>query len=368
MGGKVEWRYGDSAERQNALREESTALPTYRPTVLVIQTAFLGDVVLTTPLLSLLAQRHGPVDVVTTAGAASLLEHHSDVAEVFPYDKHGAARGWRGLRRVGAELRARRYRSVYLPHRSWRSAVLALWSGAAERVGFADSPAALTYTRRVARPDRGHEVERLLALAQPLPDATPPVSLGLTAADHAAAEAWLAAHRVRPGFTAMAPGSVWGTKRWPYYSELAARTEGHVVVVGGREDRPLAEAIVQSSSGKAVSAAGELTLRESAALIRRARVLVTNDSAPLHLATATGTPVVALFGPTVPEFGFGPRGPGDVTLGHGELTCRPCSRHGPQACPLGHHRCMRDLTVEAVARAMATMASAEESRAICPRN
>jgi heptosyltransferase-2 len=235
-------------------------------------------------------------------------------------------------------------------------------------VGFADSPAALTYTRRIARPNHGHEVERLLALAQPHSDATPPVSLGLTAVDHGAAEAWLVAHGVSPGFTAIAPGSVWGTKRWPYYSELVARTEGRVVIVGGKEDRPLAEAIVRSSSGKAVSAAGELTLRESAALISRARVLVTNDSAPLHLATATGTPVLALFGPTVPEFGFGPRGPGDVTLGHDELTCRPCSRHGPQACPLGHHRCMRDLSVEAVSRAMAAMACAEESRAICPRN
>jgi heptosyltransferase-2 len=345
-----------------------SARSTVRPSALVIQTAFLGDVVLTTPLLSALAERHGPVDVVTTPAAASLLEHHPSVAEVLPYDKHGAARGWRGLRRLGSELRARQYRTVYLPHRSWRSAVLALWSGAGERIGFADSPAALTYTRRVARPQTGHEVERLLRLAQPLPGAPPPVTLGLTAADCAAADAWLAAHELGAGFTALAPGSVWGTKRWPYYTELASRTEGPVVIVGGREDAPLAQAIVQASGGKAVSAAGALSLRESAALIRQARVLVTNDSAPLHLATAMGTPVLALFGPTVPEFGFGPRRPGDVTLGHTELSCRPCSRHGPKACPLGHHRCMRDLSVEVVSRALATMASTEESRAICPGN
>jgi heptosyltransferase-2 len=339
-----------------------------RSGALVIQTAFLGDVVLTTPLLSVLAERHGPVDVVTTPAAASLLEHHPAVAEVVRYDKHGTAGGWRGLRRLGSDLRARRYRSVYLPHRSWRSAVLGFWSGARERIGFADSPAALTYTRRVPRPTGGHEVERLLALAQPLGGTTPAVSLGLTAADHAAAEAWLAAHGVGPGFVAMAPGSVWGTKRWPYYGELASRTDAPVVIVGSRQDAPLAQSIAQSSGGRAVSAAGALSLRESAALIRRARVLVTNDSAPLHLATAVGTPVLALFGPTVPEFGFGPRRPGDVTLGHAELSCRPCSRHGPQVCPLGHHRCMRDLSVEAVSKAMATMASAEESRAICPGN
>lgn len=338
------------------------------PSVLVIQTAFLGDVVLSTPLLSVLAGRHGPVDVVTTPAAAPLLEQHPAVADVVRFDKHGTASGWRGLRRLGSELRARRYRSVYLPHRSWRSAVLALWSGAGERIGFGDSPAAITYSRRVVRPSRGHEVERLLALAEPPAGATAPVSLGLTAADYAAAEAWLAEHRVAPGFVAIAPGSVWGTKRWPYYAELAARWEGQVVIVGGPEDAALAQGIVQVSGGKAVSAAGALSLRQSAALIGRARVLVTNDSAPLHLATAVGTPVLALFGPTVPEFGFGPRGAGDFTLGRAELPCRPCSRHGPEVCPLGHHRCMRDLSVDLVYRTMTTMASAEESRAICPGN
>ena len=102
----------------------------------------------------------------------------------------------------------------------------------------------------------------------------------------------------------------------------------------------------------AVNACGRLTLRESAALIGRATVLVTNDSAPLHLATAMDTPVVALFGPTVTEFGFGPVRAGDVALGVDGLQCRPCSSHGPPQCPLGHHRCMRELTVAAVLAAI----------------
>src|SRR3954469_7692707 len=136
-----------------------------RPTALVIQTAFLGDVVLTTPLISLLAERFGPVDVLTTPAAATLLDHHPAVHDVLRYDKHGGQRGWRAFRRLGTELRARHYERVYLPHRSVRSAVLALWSGAKERIGFADSPAAMTYTGRVQRAREGHEVERLLALA-----------------------------------------------------------------------------------------------------------------------------------------------------------------------------------------------------------
>ncbi len=348
--------------------EKPSAPPPLRPSARVIQTAFLGDVVLTTPLLSALSVRHGPVDVVATPAAAALLQHHPAVAEVIRYDKHGTARGLRNLARLGGQLRARGYRRVYLPHRSLRSALLALWTGAPERIGFADSAVAFTYTRRVPRHRNGHEVERLLALAQPPATEKHPVSLGLCPEDHAAAESWLSEHRVISPFIALAPGSVWATKRWPYYAELAAGLEAGVVIVGGSEDTALAQGIVEATGGRAVNAAGALGLRASAALIQRARCLVTNDSAPLHLATAVGTPVVALFGPTVPEFGFGPRGPGDVALGHAELPCRPCSAHGPPVCPLGHHRCMRELSVQVVRRAVATVASAEESGAICPRN
>jgi heptosyltransferase II len=338
-----------------------------RSPCLVIQTAFLGDVVLTTPLLSVLAQQHEAVDVITTPAAARLIETHPAVRTVIRYDKHGVDKGWSGIRRLSAELRVRRYSTVYLPHRSLRSATLALLSGARERIGFADSAVAITYTRRVRRSPTGHEVERLLALAHTNVGA-PPVTLGLTAEDHAAAEKWLESRGISSGFVAVAPGSIWGTKRWPYYADLAAALDRPVVVVGGAEDISLAETIVAAASGGAVSAAGSLSLRASAALIGRAAVLVTNDSAPLHLATAVGTPVVAIFGPTIPAFGFGPRGRNDVVLGHPELPCRPCSRHGPEKCPLGHHRCMRELTVETVAAAVAAVLNGEESRAICPRH
>jgi heptosyltransferase-2 len=98
-----------------------------------------------------------------------------------------------------------------------------------------------------------------------------------------------------------------------------------------------------------LDATGRLSLLASAELIGRCAVLVTNDSAPLHLASAMGTPTVAIFGPTVPEFGFGPLAPRATVVGHDTLPCRPCDRHGPQRCPLGHHRCMRDLTPSMVA-------------------
>jgi heptosyltransferase-2 len=324
-------------------------------TALVIQTAFLGDVVLTTPLLAALAARHGQVDVVTTPAAASLLERHPAVRHVIRYDKRGSDRGLYGIYRLAATLRDARYTQVYLPHRSWRSATLALLARIPERIGFADSPAAITYTGRVPRVRTGHEIERLLTLAGPTPASTAwPVVLGLTAGDHAAADAWLAARGLSYGFVAVAPGSIWGTKRWPYYADLVRALGAPVVVVGGPDDAGLG-AEVAAASGQGHNAAGTLSLRASAALIQRAAVLVTNDSAPLHLATAVGTPVVALFGPTVPAFGFGPRGSADIVLGVTDLACRPCSAHGPQTCPQKHHRCMRELSVEAVVAAIAAL-------------
>ncbi len=350
-------RSGGSAAAEDAPR---------RSAVLVIQTAFLGDVVLTTPLLSALASQYGPVDVVTTPAAAGLLETHPAVREVIRYDKRGTDAGLRGFWRVASRLRARWYDRAVLPHRSWRSATLALAANIPERTGFADAAPAVTYTTRIPRAKRGHEVERLLALASPGADQPPPVSLALVPADFAVADDWLAGRGLAPGFVALAPGSVWATKRWSYYPELAAALDGPVVVVGGPDDVALADMIVARAPDRVHSAAGALNLRASAALIARARALVTNDSAPLHLGTAVGTPVVAIFGPTVPEQGFGPRGASDIVLGHPALSCRPCSAHGQQVCPLLHHRCMRELTVETVIAALAAGKDVEDRRAICP--
>jgi len=323
---------------------------------LVIQTAFLGDVVLTTPLLTALAARHGPVDVVTTPAAAGLVETHPAVRRAVPYDKRGRDRGWGGLRDLARRLRAEGYERAFLPHRSLRTAALAFLARIPERIGFHDGwPFFYTEVRR--RPPEGHEVDRLLALAlQPAAAYAP--SLYPTPEDDGAAVAALSAGGIPDGtpFAAIAPGSIWGSKRWPHYGELASRLTGvPIVVVGGPDDFALGEEIVGAvgrTGGRAVNTCGKLTLRQSAALIKRAALLVTNDSAPLHVATAVGTPIVAVFGPTLPEFGFGPIRTGDVALGVTGLACRPCSRHGPPRCPLGHHRCMRDLTPKVAAAAM----------------
>ena len=334
------------------------------PSALVVQTAFLGDVVLTTPLLAALAQRHGPVDVITTPAAAPLLESHPAVRRVIPYDKKGKSHGFTGLLALAHRLRAERYPVAYLPHRSLRSAVLALLARIPTRVGFHDGwPLFYTEVRR--RPAEGHEIDRILALAESPAftgraprHATP--TLETTIADRGTADGFLREHGIAEPFAVLAPGSIWGSKRWPYYPALAAALAERmpVVAIGSRDDAGLGTEIVRAleavgrSGSRAVSACGQLSLQESVALIARAAILVTNDSAPLHFASAVGTPIVAVFGPTIPEFGFGPRGPHDRVVEVDGLPCRPCSHHGPPACPLGHHLCMKSLRVEDVLQAI----------------
>lgn len=319
-------------------------------TSLVVQTAFLGDVVLTTPLLAALAARDGPVDVVTTPAAAPLVETLAAVRRVIPFDKRGRDRGLSGLFALARELRAARYDAAYLPHRSLRTAALAWLAGIPKRVGFREGWP-LLYTEVRARPPAAHEIDRLLALADVAPGRDRP-ALAITAADRAAVDRFLAAHGIHEPFVALAPGAIWGTKRWPYYAALAARLAARVaiVVVGGPEDAALATEVttaVGQHGGHAASACGALSLRQAAEVIRRAALLVTNDSAPLHLAQAVATPTIAIFGSTVPAFGFGPRGARDQIV-ELALECRPCSAHGPPTCPLGHHRCMRALDVPRV--------------------
>ena len=331
----------------------------------MIQTAFLGDVVLTTPLLEVLARRHGAVDVVTTPAAAPLVETLPAVRRVVPYDKHGNDRGLPGLFALARRLRAERYDVAYLPHRSLRTAALAWLARIPARVGYRDGWP-LLYTEARARPRAAHEIDRLLALAAAEPRGERP-SLRVTAADRVTTEAFLREHGIVAGggggggepFVALAPGSIWGTKRWPHYRELSQRLAARagLVVVGGPEDAGLGDEIVRAvADGRgrwsAVNGCGRLTLRQSAEVIRRAVALVTNDSAPLHFAQAVGTPTVAIFGPTVPAFGFGPRGPRDRVIECSGLACRPCSPHGPETCPLGHHLCMTSLTVDQVLRAI----------------
>jgi heptosyltransferase-2 len=353
-----------ATQPEPALEREETA----ERTSLVIQTSFLGDTVLTTPLIAELARR-GPVDVVVTPASAPLLKNNPDVRELIVYDKRGDARGMTGLWRASRSLvtrcppgaGARDATCVdvaYLAQGSVRSAMLAMLAGIRERVGFSTSAGRLLYTRTIPYRDDLHHAERLWRLAvglgAPLESAeTIRPRLYPGDEESAAVEALLSEHGWDgEPLLALAPGSVWATKRWPYFPELAQRlaSRWRIAVLGGPRDLDETRAIVEAlgPAHRPVVATGKLSLLGSADLLRRSAALVTNDSAPLHLASAMGTPTVAVFGPTVPEFGFGPLAPRREVAGHPSLSCRPCDRHGPSRCPLSHWRCMRELAPESL--------------------
>ena len=331
------------------------------PASLVVQTSFLGDTVLTTPLLAQLANR-GPVDVVTTVASSALLAGHPAVREVIVYDKRGADAGLVGFLRLAGRLRATRYDTAFLAQGSLRSALLVFAARVKSRVGFATSAGSWLYTNKVPYRDDLHHAARLVQLSRPNgrepTEAETRPSLAPGDADRAAVQELLERAGVQADerLIALAPGSIWATKRWPYYRELAQMlaSDGRIIVVGGPSDALLAREILAAVPG-AVDATGALPLLASADLIGRCAVIVTNDSAPLHLASAMGTPTVAVFGPTVPDFGFGPLAPSRVVVGHESLACRPCDRHGPRKCPLVHFRCMRELSPELITERARTL-------------
>jgi len=320
---------------------------------LVIQTSFLGDVILTTPLIAELAKR-GPVDVLATPLGASALANNPDIRTLIPYDKRGTYGAALGLWQTVKEIRTRRpYDAAYLAQGSFRSGLLAMLTGAKERIGFASSTGRLLYTHQAPyRPER-HHAERLWSLAMS-ECADPPTReqirprLYPSDDDRKNIDALLRRSGVNDDpIIALAPGSAWGTKRWPYYVDLARRLadDFRVAIIGSKADLPTAAQITEAlPAGCAIDGVGTLSLLASAELIGRAQAIVTNDSAPQHLASAMGTPTLSIFGPTVPEFGFGPLAERNAVAGHTGLSCRPCDRHGPQRCPLGHWRCMRELT------------------------
>ena len=339
-------------------------MPDAPPATLLIQTAFIGDVILMTALLEYLHRTEPatPVDVLVRRGNEGLLAGHPRVRRVLVWDKkHRKYAGlWQLLRRV----RAAGYGRVVTLQRFASTGFLTAFSGAPVRVGFAQNPFSRFFTRRVPHVigDGTHEVERNLALLNEelrmkneelgtpdnssLSEASKP-RLYPSAADDATAALYAAAGP----YVCLAPTSVWFTKQYPeakWLELLAALPAGlRVYLLGGPPD-VAACARLAAASGRAgvVSLAGQLGLLASAALMRGARMNYVNDSAPMHLCSAVGAPVTAVFCSTVPAFGFGPLSPVSFVVETREpLACRPCGLHGHGACPLGHFRCAYGIEV-----------------------
>lgn len=329
------------------------------PRILVIQTAFLGDVVLTTPLFRALRRvfPKAHLAAMVTPEAAPLLECDPHLDALLTYGKKNGET----ISSVLQKVKAGHYQILVAPHRSHRTAMLALLSRVPLRVGFADAAFSRVYHRRVPRPLGLHEVDRNLALLAGV-GAAPAAAdrelhIGYTPAEAAKVDAVLAGAGVAAGerLVGLSPGSVWATKRWgPEGFAAVGRAleqRGYrVVVLGGTGDREVAEEVRRAVGPGAVQAAGTTPLKALAAWMDRLDLLITNDSAPLHVAAARNTPTVAVFGATTLGLGFGPFHAAS-RVAQVDLDCRPCGLHGGDRCPQEHFRCMGEVTPEAVFQA-----------------
>jgi heptosyltransferase II len=325
--------------------------------IVVVQTAFIGDVVLALSLMQVLRNRYpsARLGLVTTPASAVLAEGHPAVNTLHVFDKRRSRRGALGLKSMADELRQMKYDVALVPHRSLRSALLCLLAGIPFRVGFDRGIGRFLMTKRM-RYSKRHEVVRNASLAEPLgfslvQPPTPVIHLSPDEVKNAS----LILEGIQPGgrWVALAPGSAWNTKRWPEesFARLAVllKKQGFsVLLTGSAQDAPLCERIAGAAGGGVANLAGLQGLRGSAALLNRCKVLVSNDSAPMHIAVAVRTPVIAIFGPTTPEFGFAPLGPHDRIVETSGLRCRPCTIHGSTKCPVKTFDCMKSIVPERV--------------------
>jgi heptosyltransferase-2 len=328
---------------------------------LVIQTAFIGDVVLATALLEKLHAYfpEAEIDFLVRKGNEALLAGHPWLHQVLVWDKKQNKLS--NLRVMGRRIRREKYDKVINVQRFAATGLLTIFSGAKETIGFDKNPFSRFFTRRVphiisvpvkagrvvgaAAAPTTHEIDRNQALISAFTDDRPArPRLYPTAEDSNSVRAY----KNTPYIT-ISPASVWYTKQYPgdKWADLirAIPPEYKIFLLGAPSDRPLTQSIVaRARTATIVDLSGELSFLQSAALMRDAVMNYVNDSAPMHFASAVNAPVTAVYCSTIPEFGFGPLSDESYVVEIAEpLDCRPCGLHGYKACPLGHFNCARNI-------------------------
>lgn len=317
--------------------------------ILVIQTAFLGDLILSTALLKKIKQKHGDAEltVIVNRGTESILEKNPYIHRVIPVDKKTTFKNPIRFVKFLSELRNERFSICYCPHFSHRSSLISFFSGAITRIGYRESGFSFLHTKTVPRPIRGmHELDKLNALVMDNTPVKPEIYLDLNS--------MASIERILSGigpYIVIAPSSIWETKRMPIekFEELIGKilksSDFRPVIVGSKADVYLGGYLSDKFPGKILDLTGKTTLGELSYVISRARAIVSNDSSPIHIASAFNTPTLAIFGATIPDFGYTPVA--DLNyISEVQLECRPCGIHGGRFCPKKHFRCMLDQDID----------------------
>lgn len=324
--------------------------------ILLIHTAFIGDIVLTTPLLKRIKEIYpdSKITFVTTPIGATILRNNKNISEIIEYDKHGEHRGLKGVIQLGRRLRYKNFNLVITPHRYLRSSILSWLTRSPKRIGYDTASGAFLFTDKIKYKENRHEVERLLSFMGEVPKNARenyPIELYPSITEKEKVDRiWKKNNLNNKKVIAIAPGSKWFTKKWPleYFNELIDKLlveKIKIVLVGGKEEKLLNI----EKQNQIVDLRGETTLLELAEVLKRTTLVVTNDSSPIHIASAfKNTHIIAIFGPTVEKFGFFPWSLNSEVLEDKDLKCRPCSIHGGEKCPKGDFKCMLNITPEIV--------------------
>lgn len=356
--------------------------------ILVIHTAFIGDIVLSTGLLSELRRRNPTAIIrfVTTPAGSEILRPNSWNLEFEVYDKRKKDKGLLAFLRLAQKLKQFRPQQVYCVHRSFRSSLLAYFTGA-KISGFREGAGSWFFSKRVSRKNYLFEAEKNLALldgdgffaSDDTSQKLDSDSKMLQETKEANAAKKVSPQKIYPHlevpgntlesvqaklkdlekFVVFSPSSVWATKRWPAesFGALAIKVSKElglpVVLVGSKDEveRSIARRVIETSHGaRVVDLTGATNLGELKAVLNRCEIVVSNDSSPLHIGLALGKKAVAIFGPTTKELGFFPYAPEgrSAVVEHPNLNCRPCGLHGHHHCPQGHFRCMLEVSVDSV--------------------
>ena len=316
--------------------------------ILIIQTAFLGDVILATPVISEMKRLfpESSIDVLVKKGNEALLQNNPHLNYIIVFDKSKGK--YRSIIKLIRQFRVRKYDLVINLQRFGSSGIITAFSGAKKKYGFKKNPFSFLFTKTFDHQiDNGlHEVERNLSLIKEFGAVSKKRPELFPSKEHFAKISMFTSEK----FFCFAPASVWFTKQLPKekWVELIQQKsqEGAIYLLGGKEDEALCQEIIDlSKMSNAQNLAGKLTLLESAALMSKASRNFVNDSGPLHLASAMNAPITAFFCSTIPGFGFGPLSEDSEIKEVINLECRPCGLHGHKKCPEGHFKCGLDIVI-----------------------
>jgi heptosyltransferase-2 len=318
--------------------------------ILVVQTAFIGDVVLATGLLEKLHAVYpdAVIDILVRGGNENLFRQHPFLHEALVWEKR--SHKYRNLFSLISRVRKNKYELLINVQRFAATGLITVLSGAGRKIGFDKNPFSFLFSdiiRHVVSEgaENMHEVQRNHQLIRSITDDKAAMPrLYPAAGDFAFVEKWKSSP-----YICVAPASVWFTKQFPA-DQWAAFTRAvppsiSIYLIGAPGDNALCEQVRSvADRGSVVNLAGQLNFLQSAALQKDALMNYVNDSAPMHFASAVDAPVTAVYCSTIPAFGFGPLSTNShiVEIAH-PLACRPCGLHGRSACPLSHFNCARHI-------------------------